>query len=160
MDTIILYGVWIITALLLIIFIGRRHHIRAQLSFMFMQVPTWLLRSLAVKGGLIEYPVGFLSMVYKASFTYEFFVYPAVSAIFNVHFPKEKSWPVKIAYTLIFPTVLTAGEVWLETHTDLIAYLNWNWFMSFLSILFTLLISYGYYRWFFKKMEILFGKRQ
>ncbi|WP_425270946.1 CBO0543 family protein [Paenibacillus ferrarius] len=63
--------------------------IQAQVSFLFMQLPSWLFGSLVVEGELIEYPVGFLSVVYKASFTFEFFVFPEISAIFNVHFPKD-----------------------------------------------------------------------
>ncbi|MFC5452554.1 CBO0543 family protein [Paenibacillus aestuarii] len=89
----------------------KKNLIEAQISFLFMQVPTWLFGTLVVKGRLIEYPVGFLSVVYKASFTFEFFVFPAISAIFNVHFPKEKPWYIKTIYILVFPSVMTIIEV-------------------------------------------------
>ncbi|MGO4496405.1 CBO0543 family protein [Paenibacillus sp. 2RAB27] len=158
MDTIILYLVWIITAILLVIFIRRKNLIKAQVSFLFMQVPTWLFGTLVVKGRLIEYPVGFLSVVYKASFTFEFFVFPAISAIFNVHFPREKSWFIKTIYTLSFPTIMTIIEIFLEKRTDLIKYINWTWYMSFLSITITLLLSYWYYLWFFKKIKKMYAE--
>ncbi|WP_336786297.1 CBO0543 family protein [Paenibacillus sp. MMO-177] len=152
MDMIILYSVCIIIVILLIIFIRKKNLIEAQISFLFMQVPTWLFGSLVVKGGLIEYPVGLLSVVYKASFTFEFFVFPSISAIFNVHFPKGKPWYYKTGYILIFPAVMTLIEVYLEKNTELIKYLNWTWYMSFISITLTLLLSYWYYLWFFSKV--------
>ncbi|CAG7654882.1 CBO0543 family protein [Paenibacillus allorhizosphaerae] len=156
METVILSSVWMITAILLVLFIKPKKWIDAQVSFLFMQVPSWLIGAIVVQGGLIEYPVGFLSMAYKASFTFEFFVFPAVSAIFNVHFPRDKSLFIKIIYILSFPAVITIIEVHLEKYTQLIKYLNWTWYLSFISITITLLLSYGYYRWFFKKIKKIY----
>ncbi|WP_376768175.1 CBO0543 family protein [Paenibacillus alginolyticus] len=157
MDMIILYSVWIITAVLLVIFIKRKNSIKAQVSFLFMQIPSWLFGAWVVQKRLIEYPVGFLKIVYKSSFTFEFFVFPSVSAIFNVHFPKDRSWFFKSIYILIFPTIITIIEVILVKYTQLIKYLNWDWCWSFITITFTLLISYGYYLWFFKKIKKMYG---
>ncbi|MFH5181337.1 CBO0543 family protein [Paenibacillus sp. TAB 01] len=157
METLILYTVWIITAILLVIFINRKTLIRAQVSFLFMQVPSWLFGALVVQGRLIEYPVGFLSIAYRASFTFEFFVFPAISSIFNVHFPKEKPWFVKTIYVFSFPTVITIIEVFLEKYTELIKYLNWTWYLSFITVTITLLISYCYYLWFFEKIKKIYG---
>ncbi|UKS29278.1 hypothetical protein LOZ80_10205 [Paenibacillus sp. HWE-109] len=156
LDKIILYAVWVFTATLLLIFIKKKDLIKAQISFLFMQVPSWLFGALVVEGGLIEYPVGLLKMVYKASFTFEFFVFPAVSAIFNVHFPREKSKFIKVLYTLSFPTFITVIEVLLEKHTELVKYLNWTWYWSFITVTLTLLLSYAYYLWFFNKIKNLY----
>lgn len=157
MDLVILYSVWIITIVLLVIFIKPKYSIEAQVSFLFMQIPSWLFGAWVVQKGLIEYPVGFLKTVYKSSFTFEFFVFPSVSAIFNVHFPKDKSWFVKSIYILSFPTAITILEVNLVKYTQLIKYLNWAWYWSFITLTFTLLISYGYYLWFFKKIKKMYG---
>lgn len=157
MDVVILYLVWIITVLLLVIFIKPINSIQAQVSFLFMQIPCWLFGAWVVQKGFIEYPVGFLKMIYKSSFTFEFFVFPAVSAIFNVHFPKDRSWFVKSIYILSFPTIITIIEVNLVKYTQLIKYLNWAWYWSFITITFTLLISYSYYLWFFKKIKKMYG---
>ncbi|WP_409348083.1 CBO0543 family protein [Paenibacillus gyeongsangnamensis] len=119
----------------------------------FFWFPSWTLGALVVQGGLIEYPIGFLKMAYRASYTFEFFVFPSVSAIFNVHFHKEKPWFIKTIYILSFPTIITIIEVMLEKYTQLIKYLNWTWYWSFISFTITLLISYGYYLWFFRKIK-------
>lgn len=153
MDTILLWSAWIVTVILLLIFINRKNLLQAILSFLFMQVPSWLFGALVVEGGLIEYPVGILQMAYKASFSFEFFILPAVSAIFNVYFPKQKTWLFKTIYTLSFPTVITIIEVVLETHTELIKYIHWTWYLSYITLTITLLISYWFYLWFFKKIK-------
>ncbi|WP_397376041.1 CBO0543 family protein [Paenibacillus terricola] len=155
MDKIILWSVWILTAILLLVFIKRDNFINAQLSFMFMQIPCWLFGTLVAEGKLIEYPIGFLNNVYKASFTFEFFVFPSISAIFNVYFPTHKSWFIKTVYTLSFPAAMTIVEVLLEKNTDIITYIRWSWYWSFITILITLLISYWYYLWFFRKIRAI-----
>ncbi|WP_373864159.1 CBO0543 family protein [Paenibacillus glycanilyticus] len=100
---------------------------------------------LVVQGGLIEYPVGFLKMAYRASFTFEFYVFPAVSTIYNIYFPKKKPWFIKTLYIIAIPGVMTISEVYLEKNTELIKYLHWTWYWSFLTMTATLLLSYGYY---------------
>ncbi|WP_425531830.1 CBO0543 family protein [Paenibacillus cellulosilyticus] len=120
-----------------------------------MQVSCWLFAALVAEGNLIEYPVGLLNNVYKTSFTFEFFVFPSLSAIFNVHFPSDKSWLAKTMYTLSFSTGMTIVEVLLEENTELITYTRWSWYWSFITILITLLLSYGCYLWFFKKMRVI-----
>ncbi|WP_420850842.1 CBO0543 family protein [Paenibacillus aceris] len=54
---------------------------------------------------------------------------------------------------LSFPTIMTIIEVFLEKRTELIKYINWTWYMSFITITITLLLSYWYYLWFFKKIK-------
>jgi hypothetical protein len=152
-DTIILASVWVITIIILIISTNRKNLIKTHLSFLFMQVPSWLFGALVVQGRLIEYPVGFLKIAYRASFTFEFFVFPAVSSVFNVHFPREKPWYIKALYILSFPTLITIIEVILEKHTNLVKYINWTWYWSYITITLTLLLSYWYYLWFFEKIK-------
>lgn len=153
METIILSSAWVITTFLLFIFIDKKNLLRAQLSFLFMQFLSWGFGALVVQDRLIEYPEGFLENTYRASFTFEFFVFPATGALFNVHFPKKRSWFVKTAYTVSFPAVITTIEVILEKYTELIHYIHWTWYYSFITITCTLLISYWYYCWFFKKIS-------
>jgi hypothetical protein len=153
MEFIILALAWIVPAILLIIFINKKTFLDAQVSFLFMQVPSWLLGALVVENRLIEYPEGFLESTYRASFTFEFFVFPAVSALFNTHFPRERSMFIKIIYTISLPAVITVLEVLLEKYTNLIEYINWTWYWSFISMTIVLLISYWYYRWFINKIK-------
>lgn len=156
-DTIILYSVNLFTVLLLWFFIPRDKLIEAQISFLFMQVLTWLFGAIVVENKLVEYPVRFLENAYHASFTFEYFVFPAVSALYNLHFPSKKGWFDKIMYMLAYPTAMTIVEVFLEKYTNLVKYVCWSWYWSFITLLITLVISYAYYKWIFKKIKQKFG---
>lgn len=133
--------------------IPRDKIIDAHISFLFMQVQTWLFGSLVVENRLIEYPVRFMKYAYKVSFTFEYFIFPAVSAVYNVNFPRQKSLGYKIGYSFTFPSVLVAGEVLLERYTATIKYIHWTWYWSWITLWLTLLISYWYYLWFMKKVK-------
>jgi len=152
-EMIILASAWIVTIVLLILFINKKKLLDAQFSYLSMQVPTWLLGALVVQKRLIEYPVGLLETTYKASFSFEFFIFPAVSAIFNVNFPRNKSMFIKILYTISFSGAISVGEFILEKYTELIKYINWAWYWSFIGMTICLLLNYYYYRWFFKKIR-------
>lgn len=144
---------WIIAIALTYFFVPKRKYREAQVSFLFMQALTWIFGLLAVELRLLEYPVRFFSYTTRVSFTFEYFVFPVVSVIFNLYFPKEGTWISKSLYSLAFPTILTIAEVILEEYTDCIEYIYWHWSWSWISMLATLLLSYAYYKWFFKKND-------
>ncbi|HHY73642.1 MAG TPA: hypothetical protein GX497_10570 [Bacillus bacterium] len=140
-------------AVLLWIFIPRRKIVDAQISFLFMQVQTWLFGAIVVENRLIEYPVRLMDYAYRVSFSFEYFIFPAVSAVFNVNFPRGKSFGYKTVYSVFYPSVMTAAELLLEKYTDTIKYIHWTWYWSWITIFITLLISHWYYLWFINKVK-------
>jgi hypothetical protein len=129
--------------------------IDAHVSFLFMQVQTWIYGAIVVENRLIEYPVRFLYYAYRVSLVFEYFIFPTISVLFNLYFPSRKGIIHKILYIITYPTVITIFEVILEKYTDVITYLHWSWYWSWLTMLITLLISYKYYNWFFKKIKMV-----
>ena len=160
LDYTILIGTWILMGILLWIFTPREKILHVHVGFLCMQVITWVLGALVVENKLISYPVRFLDYTYRASFSFEYFLFPSISALFNVHFPEEKSLVWKILYACAFPTAITSIEAMLEKYTNLIKYINWTWYYSWISLLVVLLLSYWYYRWFFRKIEQIYGKKR
>jgi len=140
--------IWIISFLLLILFVPK-HKIRdALVSFLFMQLPAWILGLVVVQYGLIEYPSRFFAHAVRTSFTFEFVALPVISVLFNIHYPTQKSFWWRILYAIAFPTILVPIEVLILRYTNLVKYIHWTWYLSWFSILFTLLLSYGFYKWF------------
>ena len=82
---------WILTIVLLVKFISKNKIREAHVAFFFKQLITWVLGLLVVQLKLIEYPVRLFPYANKASFTFEYFVYPSLCAIFNVNFPEKKN---------------------------------------------------------------------
>ncbi|WP_063868148.1 CBO0543 family protein [Paenibacillus sp. Soil766] len=150
MNSFIETGAWCIAISLLIFacFINWR---KATVSFIFIQLLTWPLGIFAVEYGALMYPVRFFSKLMSTSFTYEFIALPAIGTIYCMYFPQEQRMLVKALYIVAFPTALTLAEVILLKYTDLIRYIHWSWYLSWLTIGITLHLNYLFFRWFFKK---------
>lgn len=151
MDRTILIAVWIVT-ILLVLFTTPRNQIReAYIIFSFKQVLTWPLGLLVVQYKLIEYPVRMFPFAMRSSFSFEYFIFPALCIVFNLKFPENKSIIHKILWYLFFPSWMTILEVLIEKHTNLIRFIAWNWFWTWSSLLITFYLSRVFYLWFMKK---------
>lgn len=141
-----------IIALGLLFFGVQKRNIReAVLSLVFMQSFAFLLSLLTVQFKLISYPVRFFSSVTRTSISFEFLIFPAISVLYNLHYPINGKRFQKFFYILSYPTILTVLEVLIETYTQNIKYLHWNWFLSWISMAVSLYIAYWFFKWFFKK---------
>ncbi|MFC3798480.1 CBO0543 family protein [Cohnella sp. GCM10012308] len=142
--------VWILSALLLILFIPPDRRKEAALSFLFMQFIAWILGLTAVEMRFLSYPDRFFAAATRTNLTFEFCALPTISAIYNVRFPNDASRLLKIRYMLAFPTLMTALEWLISVHTSLIRYYSWNLWWTWISEFAVLLGGYWFYRWFFR----------
>lgn len=150
-DKVILYSSWIITLIGVFILMPKDRVREAMVVFMFKQLLTWIMGLLVVEFHLIEYPIRMLSRATTTSFSFEYIIYPALSVIFVLRFPENKPILYKIAWYLFFPSWMSAAEVLIEHKTNLIHYIHWDWYLTWLSLLVTFFLSRVYYLWFFRK---------
>jgi hypothetical protein len=141
---------WVITIGLLIKFIKRDKIREAYIAFSFKQILTWILGLSVAELRLIEYPVRLFPYANKASFTFEYFVYPAICAIFNVNFPENKSNFNKFLYYFYYCTSITVIEVIVEKNTNIIKYIHWTWYVTWSTLFITFYLTRKFYLWFFK----------
>jgi hypothetical protein len=132
----------LIGILLFYFFVPKSKYRKAFLSLFIMQSFTWPLGFLIVELKLISYPIRFFEFATTASFTFEYFLFPVVSALFNINYPKRSSFLKVLTYTSVIVSILTINEVLLEVYTDNIEYLNWDWYWSWVSMFTLLHISY------------------
>ncbi|MFT9494440.1 CBO0543 family protein [Anaerosolibacter sp.] len=149
-EYIILVIAWIITINLLIRYVPRNRSREAWLVFLFKMFLTWIFGLLVVELDMIEYPVRFFMEASMTSFTFEFFVYPAICVLFNLHYPEKKSSISQWMYYVIYCSVISIIEVILEKYTNLIIYINWEWYWTWITLLLTFYASRKFYLWFFK----------
>jgi hypothetical protein len=151
----ILVSSWIFTILLLFRYVPKEKIREAQVAFLSKQAITWLFGLLVVENRLIEYPYRlFFRKSNKASFTFEYFIYPALCVIFNLHYPENRNATFKALYYLFHTSLITAFELVALKYTKLIRYSNWTWYWSFITIWISYYISCLNFRWFFKKRPI------
>jgi hypothetical protein len=149
-DTIIIIVGWLITIVLLILFTPKSKFRHAIVIFFCKQFITWVLGIVVVELGLIEYPVRSFANATKTSFDFEYFIYPAFCVIFNLHYPNSKKFLPQFMYYVSYCTVLTVIEIIVERNTNIITYINWTWYITWISFFITFYISRKFYLWFFE----------
>lgn len=150
-EYIIVIAVWLI-ACALVVLATPRHKIReALVVFLYMQMLTWFFGLLVAQYRWIEYPVREFSYATRSSFSFEFFIYPAICSVFNMRFPENKGIVRKILWYLFFPTWMTAVEKLIEDRTRLIDYIHWEWYWTWITLLITFWLSRAFYLWFFRR---------
>lgn len=147
----ILYSAWMITGFSLLLFVPNKRIRQAHVAFLLQQCLTWLLGSLVVQFDLIRYPVRFLKKANLTSFTFEFFVFPAVAVFFNLFYPKSKHIITQLFYYLVYIGPISALEYIAVTYTKTITYKHWRLIWSFITMGITLFLSRTYFKWFFKQ---------
>jgi hypothetical protein len=140
---------WILTIVMLIVFVPKQKFREAQVIFLFKQLITWPFGLTVVQLKLIEYPVREFSYAQRASFTFEFFIYPAICVVFNMLYPEGKSKIRQFMHFFYFCTAMTVFEVLCEKYTNVINYLHWNWSITWITLFITFFITRKYYLWFF-----------
>jgi hypothetical protein len=151
LERIILIAVWTITVVGLAALTPRQSIRPAVVIFMFKQVITWLFGVLVVEYRLIAYPVREFVYASRTSFSFEYFIYPAVCVVFVLRYPERKPLLHRIGWYVFFPTWMTIAEVLIEKYTLLIRYLNWSWYLTWLTLFVTFFLSRHFYLWFVKK---------
>ena len=149
-NYIIIATEWIVIICLLVKLIPKNKLREASVAFLFKQAVTWILGLEVVQLRLMEYPVRLFSYANRTSFTFEYFEYPSVCAIFNVHYPTKKSLFGQFIYYFYYCTSMTIIEVFLEKYTEILKYINWTWYITWITLFITFYITRMFYVWFFK----------
>ena len=144
----VMMSAYIIGIFLLLRFVPKDKIRHAAVAFLFKQVITWLFGLLVVEKKLIEYPYRpFFKKTYKASFDFEYFLYPVLCVIFNLHYPKKRNPLIKTLYYFMFAALTTGFEGLIVKYTKLVRYKNWNLYWSFITMWFTNYLSHVFYTW-------------
>lgn len=133
--------------------VPKANRLQAQFIFLFVQFPTWLLGLIAVEFGLLEYPVHELSRANSTSFVFEYLILPIYCIHFNARYPRYATKTKKVLFYLGAALFLTGVEVIIEQYTDILEYTGWQWYITFLTVLFILWLSRIMTLWFFKKFR-------
>lgn len=111
------------------------------LCFFIASYPATFLGGLVVHYHLISYPVQLFPQ-FQSNVLYEYLLLPLVCTYYyqaSYHKGVFSSW----WQALVYISVLTVVEILLEKNTDLLHYINWNWYYSLISqFLFLLLVRW------------------
>lgn len=146
----ILLSVYVVATSILF-FIPKSKIQLAVVAFLFTQVITFLIGLVVVELGLLEYPVRTFASINRASFDYEYYFFPVTCAAFNVWYPNNRRTLIQLGYYVVFSSVLTLAEVIIEKYTELIKYIHWEWYTTWITISISFFIVRLFCVWFFSK---------
>lgn len=147
-ERVLIGGIWSI-CFISIWFIPKEKYRQASFIFLFAQLLTWIFGLLVVEAGLIEYPVRELYKANATSFTFEYLVFPFICIFFNIYFPENKNLHKKLVYYMYFLTIFTLIEYFTEKYTLILKYINWKWYITFITMGLVIYIVRSVYKWFF-----------
>lgn len=148
----ILLSVYIVATIILLSL--PKHKIRlAVIAFLSKQMITFFIGLAVVELGLLEYPIRLFASINRTSFTFEYYAFPAVCAAFNVWYPTVRSKFFRFCYYASYTSLLTIAEVIIEKYTDLIHYIHWEWYITWITVLLSFYLTRLFCVWFFRMRE-------
>jgi hypothetical protein len=150
-EVIVEASVWVIMIIALLVFVPKNKIREASSVYLFKLFLTWDMGLFVVQMKWIEYPVrSIFPYAHRSSFTFEFFVYPAICVLFILYYPWKKNYIIQFGYFAAFCSIMTLLEVLIEHYTQLIHYIKWTWYWTWITLFITFFLSKLYYVWFFK----------
>jgi hypothetical protein len=148
MEWWILLSVYIV-ATGIVIFIPKRKRRLAVVAFLFKQFITFLIGLVVVEWGLLEYPIRLFAKINRTSFTFEYYAFPVICSAFNVWYPTRRSFMIQLGYYAGYASVLTVIEAVIEKYTELITYIHWEWYITWITLCLSFFITRLFCVWFF-----------
>ncbi|MGF7035015.1 hypothetical protein J2T17_006007 [Paenibacillus mucilaginosus] len=146
----IILGAANLGTLLSLFLLPRGKVLQHHLVFLVVSLPTWVIGLMVVEWGLLAYPVRELAAINRTSFCFEYFLLPIVAVHYNAWYPENKRLGGRALYLLLYCSALTVPEILIERYTDLLSYLHWSWYITFVSEGFIFLYSRAVLLWFFR----------
>ena len=148
---IIIYIIQVVSLVFLLLRYTPTSKIRqAHVAYLFTLIITWVVGIMVSEFTLINYPVRIFPIATRANFLFEYFLLPSMSTIFVVNYPEKKSIFTKCMYYLLPCAFLTVIEIVEERYTDILKYIHWTWYITFITLFLTFFAVRKYNKWFFK----------
>lgn len=147
-ERIIIGTVWL-ACIISLRFIPKTKFRKASFIFIFTQLPAWILGLVVVEAGWIVYPVREFYKANGTSFSFEYLVLPFICIFFNLYYPENKSLIKKLFYYISILSIFTLVEYLAEKNTQILTYIHWEWYHTFLSMWLVIYLARTSYKWFF-----------
>jgi hypothetical protein len=135
---------------MLLLFVPKNKLREAIAIFFFKQFLTWVIGLAVVQFGLIEYPVRTFANATKSSFDFEYYFYPAICVVFNLHYPEGKGRLREYLHFFYFCSIMTIFEALVEKYTNILKYIHWTWYITWITLFITFYFSRKFYVWYFR----------
>ncbi|WP_078544541.1 CBO0543 family protein [Litchfieldia alkalitelluris] len=142
MDYYILIALLLLGIFLFIVALRKGPIIHSLLIFFMTAYASTFVGVIVVEEKMLKYPITLFGQYFDSSMLFEYLLFPIVNIFFHQTTIKSKMDRL-IIQTAMYSGVLTSIEVLFEKYTDLIEYMTWTWFHSFVGMFLFLLIIRG-----------------
>ncbi|MCD9021498.1 CBO0543 family protein [Cohnella silvisoli] len=145
----VLIMIWIASIIAVVLFIPKHKRREAIVVLLTCQAITWLNGILHVEFGLLAFPVREFPRATKLLFTSEYMMYPLMCAFYFIYEPHSRKL-LRLPYLVAWISGLTMVDVMIERYTNLIEYVNYFWYWTWIDFFLIFLLTNVYCKWYFK----------
>lgn len=149
MERILLVIIWIASLYMFAFGVRRNGWRQAAILFSFAHLFTWPCSLLLVEMNRVEYPVREFVVATEANFTLNFVLYPCVSMIYSMLYPRSSALWVRIVFTALFVGAMTGIGFMLSQISELVEFPRYPWYARFGVFLLGSYLTRKHYEWFF-----------
>lgn len=146
METYMLWSLLLLGIILLVFSLRKPPITQWLLTFLLNAYISVFIGVVVVEHKMLEYPIKFLPDFFDSSLLFEYLLFPVVCVYFYQTTYRSPFLAI-IGQAFLYCGTLTAVEVLLEKHTDLIEYHTWTWGYTFGSTLLVMLLIRGVMGW-------------
>jgi hypothetical protein len=142
---ILMWGIGLVSFL----FIPKNRMRRFILAHLFCQSLTWLSSLFHVQFDLLTFPFREFPNATDLLVTTEYFFYPTFCAFYIIFEPKG-NYLFRLIYLSFWITVVTMIDLLVERYTNLIEYVHYSWYWTWMNFFILFALTNILYQWFFK----------
>jgi hypothetical protein len=148
-DYTVIILIWVIGIIAYLFLTPKNRYRKVLFALLLCQTFVWVSSLLHVKYHLLAFPVREFPKATEVLVTTEYFFYPLLSGLYIIFEPK-RSLAIRIIYLSLWISGLTVMDVMLEKYTNLIEYVHYAWYLTWIDFFCIFVVTNLIYQWFFK----------
>lgn len=151
-DYVYLIIMWVIGIIAYLFLTPKKHYRKMLFTLIVCQSFLWLNSLIHVEFNLLDYPVREFPKATELLITTEYFFYPLLCG-FYIAFEPKRSIMGRFIYLSIWISALALYDLILVNYTNLIDYVHYAWYFTWMDYFCIFAVTNLVYHWFFKGKE-------
>ncbi|WP_144555412.1 CBO0543 family protein [Bacillus sp. X1(2014)] len=151
-DYIFILAMWVSGVMAYMFLTPKNQYRKLLFSLLTCQSLLWLNSLIHVEFNLLAFPVREFPKATDLLITTEYFFYPLLCGFYIGYEPK-RSYKIRLIYLSVWISFLTVYDVILVKYTNLIEYVHYAWYFTWIDLFCIFAVTNWIHQWFFKNKE-------
>ncbi|MFB5193661.1 CBO0543 family protein [Neobacillus sp. KR4-4] len=152
-DYAVIILMWVIGIFTYIFFTPKKRYRKVAVTALICQSLLWLNSLVHVEFDLIAFPVREFPKATDLLITTEYFFYPLLCGFYLAYEPKH-SLRIRLIYLCSWISIITLYDFILVKFTNLIEYVHYAWYFTWIDFFCIFAVTNFVYQWFFKNKKL------